>query len=145
MERNRRDMRLVASALGAGLIFAAAGCGADSAYKNEPRPPAPIVLTASIGKDRVSVSPAKFGAGPVNLIITNQSGTRQEVTFTSAKGGAGGFEQKTGPINPSDTATVRVDVPEGSALVKVSRAEISEATLDVGPERSSAQNKLLLP
>lgn len=138
-------MKRGVAALAAVLTVAVAGCGSNDDYENKPRPPAPIVLTASISKDRVSVSPAKFGAGPVSLIITNQTGAPQEVTFASDEGGAGSFEQKTGPINPGDTATVKADVPQGGATVKVSSGAIDEAALRVGPQRKSSQDELLLP
>ena len=60
-----------------------AGCGEDDAaeYGNKPRPPAPINVTAAIGSDRVRVSPRAFGSGPVVIIISNQSGAPQTVTF----------------------------------------------------------------
>ena len=51
-----------------------AGCGSDTSYRNEPRPASPIVVTASINKDAVAVSPRRFGAGPITLIVTNQTG-----------------------------------------------------------------------
>jgi hypothetical protein len=138
-------MKTGVMALAAAAAVAFAGCGSDDDYENKPRPPAPIVLTASISKDKVSVSPARFGAGPVSLIITNQTGRPQEVTFASDEGGAGAFSQKTGPINPGDTATVKADVPQGGAVVKVATGTIDEAALRVGPKRKSSQDELLLP
>lgn len=141
----RPHMKTGVAAVAAVVAVAFAGCGSKNDYKNEPRPPAPIVLTASISKDKVSVSPARFGAGPVSLIITNQTGAPQEVTFESGAGGAGSFSQKTGPINPGDTATVKADVPQGAAVVRVAAGAISQATLRVGPKRPSSQNQLLLP
>jgi len=141
----RPYMRAVAAALVAVFVVSAAGCGDDDDYKNEPRPPAPIVLTASISKTEVSVSPATFGAGPVSLIITNLTGAPQTVTFASEEGGAGSFEQTTQPINPSDTATIKANVPEGVAVVKVAGNAIKAASLKVGAERKSSQDDLLLP
>jgi len=130
--------------LAAAVALAIAGCGNNDHYANNPRPPAPIVVTAAISKDKVSVSPRRFGAGPVNLVITNQTEAAQQVTFQSAAG-QGGFTQQTGPINPSDTATLKADVPEGDAVVRVGGAGISPARIAVGPERKSAQNELLQP
>lgn len=139
-------MRIGSAALAALLAAAAvAGCGDDEDYKNEPRPPRTIVLTASISEDEVNVSPARFGAGPVNLIITNLTRSAQRVTFRSNAGGAGAFEQTTGPINPGDAATVEADVPEGSATVRVGASGIKAATVEVGPKRKSSQDELLLP
>jgi hypothetical protein len=125
-------------------VLALAGCGSSGRYRNDPRPPAPIVITAAIGKDRVSVSPRRFGAGPVSLVITNQTAAAQQVTFSSS-GGQAGFTQQTGPINPSDTATLKADVPQGAAVVKVTGNAIRPARINVGPQRPSAQNDLLQP
>ena len=54
--------------------LALGGCGSSSAdYKNDPRPPSPIVITGYIDDQRVSVSPRSLGAGPISLIVTNQT------------------------------------------------------------------------
>lgn len=137
-------MRRIAVAGGCMVTLVAAGCGSSKDYKNEARPPSPIVVTAYISNDSVSVSPKAFGAGPVNLVITNQSDAAQQVTFRSA-GAAAGFTQQTGPINPRDTATLKVDIPSGTAIVKTGASTIRPAYLRVGPERKSAQNELLQP
>lgn len=126
------------------MAVAVAGCGSGGKYKNEPRPPAPIVLTAAISKDRVSVSPSSFGAGPVNLIVTNLTDAAQQVTFETS-GGKSGVLQQTGPINPRDTATLKVNVPTGGVTVRVEGTAIKAAQLKVGPMRASAQNELLQP
>jgi hypothetical protein len=133
------------------LAFAAAvaiaGCGTSSDYKNDPRPPSPIVLTASIDNQRVSVSPRAFGAGPISLIVTNQTSTAQSVTLESAdKAGSGpGLRQETAPISPRDTATLKADVKPGRYTVHVRGDAIIAARLRVGPQRASAQNDLLQP
>jgi hypothetical protein len=121
-----------------------AGCGGGSDYKNEPRPPAPIVVTASISKDAVSVSPTKFGAGPVTLIVTNQTGASQQVTVEINNGQAG-FKGETGPINPRDTGELKADLGQGTYSVHVGANSIRPARLVVGRERASAQNDLLQP
>jgi hypothetical protein len=129
-------------------VLALGGCGSSSAdYKNDPRPPGPIVITGYISDQRVSVSPRSFGAGPVSLIVTNQTGTAQRVTLESA-GAAGtgpGIKQVTAPISPQDTATLKVDVKPGSYSVHVAGDAIRAARLKVGPQRASAQNDLLQP
>ncbi len=125
-------------------MLGAAGCGEDESYSNDPRPPSPIVLTASINKDEVSLSPSDIGAGPVSLIITNQTSAAQEITFATT-GGSAGFEQQTGPINPGDTATLKAVLPRGNVTVRVQSDAIDPAELEVGAERPSAQNELLQP
>jgi hypothetical protein len=123
------------------------GCGSSSDYKNDPRPPSPIVLTGSIDDQRVSVSPERFGAGPISLIVTNQTDAAQSVTLESAnKAGSGpGLRQVTAPISPQDTATLKADVKPGRYTVHVRGDGIAPARLRVGPERASAQNDLLQP
>jgi hypothetical protein len=121
-----------------------AGCGSGTDYKNEPRPPAPIVVTASISKHAVSVSPTKFGAGPVTLIVTNQTGASQQLTVEINNGQAG-FKGRTGPINPRDTGQLKGELGQGTYSVHVDGGSIRAAHLVVGKERASAQNDLLQP
>ena len=120
------------------------GCGSDTSYKNEPRPPAPIVITASINKNAVAVSPKRFGAGPITLIVTNQTGASQQVTVEISNGQAG-FKGRTGPINPRDTGQLKADLGRGTYSVHVDGNAIRPAQLRVGRERASAQNDLLQP
>jgi hypothetical protein len=133
--------------LAVAVVVAIAGCGTSSDYKNDPRPPSPIVLTASIDDQRVSVSPQRFGAGPISLIVTNQTNTAQSVTLESAEkaGNGPGLRQETAPISPRDTATLKADVKPGRYTVHVRGDGIIAARLKVGPERASAQNDLLQP
>jgi hypothetical protein len=131
-----------------GTLLAAlfAGCGGEDDFANEPRPPSPIVVTASIGEDAVSVSPTSFGAGPVNLIVTNQTGASQRLTLETEDVSEGaGITQGTGPINPRDTASLKADLEEGTYTVAVGSESLESATLEVGPPRESAQNELLQP
>jgi hypothetical protein len=142
----RRTAALASLAVAAGL--AVGGCGSSSAdYKNDPRPPAPIVVTGYVDDQRVSVSPRSMGAGPISLIVTNQTSTAQRVTLESANatGTGPGVKQVTAPISPRDTATLKVDVKPGSYTVHVAGDAIRAARLQVGPERASAQNDLLQP
>ena len=130
------------------VALAVGACGSSSAdYKNDPRPPGPIVITGYISDERVSVSPRSLGAGPISLIVTNQTGTSQRVTLESAgaTGSGPGIKQVTAPISPQDTATLKVDVRPGSYSVHVGGDAIRAARLKVGPERESAQNDLLQP
>jgi hypothetical protein len=138
------------AALGATIAVAGlvVGCGGGATHENKDRPPAPIVITASIGKSKVSVSPTSFGAGPITLVITNQTDRSQQITLESSDGpgsGQTGIRQETGPINPQDTASLAADVRRGSYQVHVRGNGIRPAQLDVGAERPSSQQDLLLP
>jgi hypothetical protein len=129
----------------AGLALAA--CAGDGPRRNQPRPPAPIVVSGSIGKDRVSVSPARFGAGPISLIVVNQTDASQQITLESNDpiGTRPGLRQETAPINPRDTGTLMADVEPGRYLVHVGGDAIRPARIRVGARRASTQNQLLQP
>jgi hypothetical protein len=138
--------RRSATGVAAALALLVAGCGEKEAYKNEPRPPAPINVAAYISPDRVSVSPSNFGAGPIVLIVTNQSRDSQEAIIeTEGSGANSGLNQSTGPINPGDTGQIKLDVKQGTYQLRVRSATIDPATMRVGSERESAQNKVLQP
>ena len=130
------------------LVIAAAvllaGCGSESDRENEPRPPAPINVTAAIDGDRVRVSPVRFGSGPVVFIISNQSGAAQTVTFET-EGNGGGIQRSTSEIAARSTAQLKVDPPEGTYTLSASSDDIRPAAIRVGERRPSAQNELLQP
>lgn len=136
------------------VLFAAgalASCGNDDSgkYANAQRPPRPIVISASINDNSIQVSPRKFGAGPITLIISNQSAASQQVTLETEDdpGGSSPGEKaiQTGPINPRETASVKGDVNEGSYTLHVGGDGIRAASIVVGKQRPSAQNDLLTP
>lgn len=128
-----------------GALIAVAGCGSDESYKNDPRPPTTIVIAAAILPDKVSVSPAEFGAGPISLTIANETGTSQRISIVKQVNGQPQPGEQTGPINPHDTATLKADVDEGEYEIRVEGEGISPAKVTVGAERESAQNELLQP
>jgi hypothetical protein len=130
-------------------VLVLVGCGEDDSveYGNKPRPPAPINVTAAIDSDRVRVSPRSFGSGPVVIIISNQSGAPQTVTFeTNEIGGkSGGIQRSTQEIAARSTGQLKVDPPEGTYLLSTDAADIAPAELEVGARRASAQDDLLQP
>jgi hypothetical protein len=118
-----------------------AACGSNGDDRNKLRPPVPINISAEIGTSRVSVSPAKFGAGPIALLVSNQSGASQTLTIDGPR-----VRQSVGPINPQDTATLKVSVGSGEYTLAADEASgLKPTKLEVGPARPSAQNQLLLP
>jgi hypothetical protein len=133
----------VAVALAVGL----GGCGGDGGFANDERAPAPITLSAAITPTNVTVSPSRLGSGTIELIASNLTPTSQQLTLTSQslQGGAAALEQRTGPINPGDTASLTADVTQGTYRVTTRSDAIAPATIRVGPARTGAQDQLLQP
>lgn len=121
--------------------FAALGvaaCGDDD-FENNPRPPAPIELSALIADTGVRVSPANdIGAGPATVTISNQTDDAARLVFE------GPTNDSSDEIIPGGTGSMKVDLAEGDYTVTAGGTEKSE-TFSVGPERPSSQNDLLLP
>ena len=139
--RVRRAASLVAGTL---CVVALVSCGGDD-FKNRPRPAAALELTGVIQKDKVTVSPSSFGAGPVLLTISNQTKEAHTVTLEGES-----LRERVGPINPLDTATIQANVESGTYEVRAGSSqavveEIQPAELDVGESRGDSNDQLLLP
>jgi len=126
-------------------VLAVTGCGGGHSYKNTPRPPQTLVITAAILPDKVSVSPSRFGAGPISLTVANETEASQRVSIVRRVNGQEQANEQTGPINPHDTATLKADVDRGAYVIRVEGDRIAPATVSVGTRRRSAQNDLLQP
>jgi hypothetical protein len=129
------------------------GCGGTAHFADRSRPPTPVDLTVYISDSKVSVSPAKIGAGPVIFYVTNQASRTESLIVRSAGGRS---LASTGPINPRSTAQVQVDFNTGSYRLLTSSAAPSDAaavtgrpvtpaTLRIGAPRPNADNALLQP
>ena len=121
--------------------FALAACGEDD-FKNDPRPPAPIALTARIADETVDVSPNKadqVGAGLAEITISNQS---QDPTALVLEGPT---DEQSNEIPAGGTGNMKVNLEEGDYTVSALDSTAREAKLGVGPERKTSQNDLLLP
>ena len=130
------------------LVAVATGCGSDdSEYANADRPPAPITISIAIVGDRVTISPDRVGAGPVVLLIANESGRSHDVTLAASGAGRScvADEASSGPINPEGAARITLPLVEGTCEVGVADGTLDPARLVVGPERESAQQDLLQP
>jgi hypothetical protein len=131
----------------AGLAVVAAllaGCGEDD-FKNEARAPVRVELSGVINDNEVTVSPAKIGAGPVAITISNQTKTRHTVTLEGES-----TTERQGPVEPGATVTIQKTLQPGSYEVKAGsekavRKEIKPAVLRIGSERKNSNNELLLP
>ena len=146
MRGRRGSLRRIVSAFACLAMLGAAGCGDSKSYKNDPRPPQTIVITAAILPDKVSVSPSKFGAGPISLTVANETDASQRISIVrKVNGQSQDTNDQTGPINPHDTATLKADVDEGDYEIRVEGDGIKAATISVGARRASAQNELLQP
>lgn len=123
-------------------LAAAAGCGQQTNYANDPRPPSPLTVPASITARRVSISPRRVGAGPITLIVANATDASVDVHVEPV--GAPGPSAQSGPINPGGTTSISFDARSGNYRVSAKGAP-QPATLRVGRPRPSAQNDVLLP
>ena len=146
----RRTPRAAVASACALAALAAAGCGSSGhgSYKNTAEPPVPVIVSASIDDQTVQISPRHLGAGPITLVITNQSSTSQQVTLETADtpgSGPGEKAVQTGPISPRETASIQAVVRRGTYDLHVRGNDVHAARLVVGKPRPSAQNDLLTP
>ena len=121
-----------------------AGCGGED-FKNEARAPIRLELSGVIQDDEVSVSPAKLGAGPVAITISNQTDVPHSITLEGAS-----TIDRAGPVEPGDTTTIQKTLEPGSYEVKAGsekavKQEIRPAVLQISKARKNSNNDVLLP
>ena len=141
--KTRRKRGSVLLAAGA-MVVLAGGCGEDD-FKNEDRPAVPVELTGVIQEKEVTVSPDKVGAGPILITISNQTEDAHTVTLEGEN-----VEEKVGPVNPLDTATIQKTLKTGTYEVRAGSEvavarEIEAAKLVIGAPRDPSNDELLLP
>jgi hypothetical protein len=139
-----RKAALCSSLLGAGLI--GVGCGGGSDFKDKPRPAAPVQLNGVITSSKVSVSPSRIGAGPVVILVSNQTDRSHTLTLD----GPNIAPVRVGPINPLDTGEIQQTLQPGQYTVKAGSAqavtqEIAPAHLVIGKARPSSNDQVELP
>jgi hypothetical protein len=124
-------------------VILVSGCGGSAGtFANRPSPPEPITITGQVSNSRVLISPTSFGAGPINLEVTNAANRSVSLAVQNANGHSVADLQSINPDTPGD---VKFDIAPGDYLVIASEPSIKPAELHVGGERSSAGNSLLQP
>ncbi len=129
-----RSLAAVAVALSA---FVLAACG-DEDFENNPRPPAPVSLSARIGDSGISVGPDEVGAGLATITISNQTADPATLVLE------GPTDESSDSVVAGGTGSMKIELQEGDYQVSTSEGA-GQAKLTVGPERESSQNELLLP
>ena len=124
------------------LALAAAGCGGDD-FANDPRPAAPVVLTAKVDSKEIVVSPAKLGAGLVNITVSNQSEDPVSLTLVGPRSED---NTESGEVPPGGVGNLKASLSEGDYEVNGGeRSDAKPAEIKVGPPRPNSSDDLLLP
>ena len=137
------------SILFAGTMLVA-GCGGGSHFKNETRPPVPVQLTGVVTDRTVQVSPNRVGAGPVIIVVSNQTSGAHTLTLEGPLGGKDVTTDTVGPVNPMGTGKLQQTLRPGSYELKAgsqqaTAQEIAPGRVTVTRQRQSSSNDLLLP
>lgn len=140
--RSTRPRVGIAAIAALALAMAAAGCGSED-FANDPRPAAPVGLTAKVDSKEIVVSPAKLGAGLVNITVSNQSEDPVSLTLV----GPGPEDNIEGDeVPPGGVGDVKASLSEGDYEVNGGeRSDAKPAEIKVGPPRPSSSDELLLP
>jgi hypothetical protein len=134
----RRRGRALAAVAAFAIALVAAGCGRDD-FENEPRPPVPAEITVKIGAGEVVVSPKQFGAGLVNFQIANLDDAPATLSIQ------GPTEAESEEIPARGNNSLRTELETGTYEASADGVEATPFSFEVGPERESGQNDLLLP
>ena len=135
------------------IAVVVAGCGsAGGQSPTASRPPNPVNLTVYVNDSRVSVSPARVGAGPITFIVTNQASRAESLAISMG----GSTLASTAPINPQGTTQVSVNFRPGRYTIATGhqgkndaqlskQSSIRPASIHIGRERDSSSNSVLQP
>jgi hypothetical protein len=132
------------SMLFAGSVLVA-GCGGGSHFKNESRPPVPVQLTGVVTDRAVQISPKRVGAGPVIIVVSNQTNGAHTLTLEG-----NGTTDTVGPVNPMGTGKLQQSLKPGTYTLKAGSEQataqaIAPGRVTVTRQRQSSSNDLLLP
>jgi hypothetical protein len=137
MGRRRRRALLAVTV----VALASAGltaCG-DEDFENEPRPPRPLDVSVNVGGGPIVISPPEFGAGITVFTIANLG----DLPTTFAVEGPTEAESKEMP--PGTTAILRTELAPGDYEATAAGTDAAPFVFEVGPERETANDQLLLP
>ena len=120
------------------------GCG-DSRDSNKGfRPPVTRIAGLVLDGKATHISPSEIGAGPITIKIANKTGQPvEQVSLRSFDGGCVSDQADSGRIPAGGSGTITATLVPGTCEIVADSMATSK--LLVGPERESAQNKLLLP
>lgn len=122
-----------------------AGCGASgNRVASRRSPPSTLGVSVMITNARVAAAPARFGAGPVLVTVTNQARTAQSLAIVHAHGTVA----STAPLNPQGSTQVSVILRRGRYLLRAGgrrKSRIQPTTLRVGRRRPSSGSSLVSP
>jgi hypothetical protein len=133
----RRGTALLAATLALAAL-GVAGCGRDD-HENDPRPPVPAEVSVEIGQEEVVVSPSEFGAGPTNFTIANL-GDRDAVLAID-----GPTVAQSDEVPPGGTGVLKTELVSGDYRASAEGGDAAPFNFQVGAERPSAKDELLLP
>src|SRR3954447_17185569 len=122
-----------------------AGCGGSSHFKNETRPPVPVQLTGVVNDRAVQISPNRVGAGPVIIVVSNQTNGAHTLTLEG-----NGTTDTVGPGNPMGTRKRQQSLKPVTYTLKAGSEQataqvIAPGRVTVTRQRESSSNDLLLP
>jgi len=120
------------------------GCGGKNNTNTGFRPPVTKVAGVVLDGKATHVSPSEIGAGPITIKLANKTGGPvAQVSLRSVDGGCVTDQADSGPIPSGGSGTISATLVEGTCEIVTDG--MTSSRLLVGPERESAQNKLLLP
>lgn len=131
------------------LLVATVGCGKKDFDRTPRRPPQLIQPTGVITPANVEIQPDDFGAGPIRLIISNQTERAHTVTL---EGGAFDrpIEERVGPVLPGDTAEIKKSLSPGRYTLSAGSDEavadpIAPARFSVTRNRPTSEDQTQVP
>lgn len=138
------SIRLATAGTLALATAATLGCGTDRDTNKGFRPPVTKIAGLVLDGKATHISPTEIGAGPITIKVANKTGAPvEQVSIRSFDGGCVSDQADSGRIPAGGTGTISATLIPGTCEI-VADAMASSKLL-VGPERESAQNKLLLP